>query len=264
MRLAKALAEYGVASRRGAEALVFAGRVRVNGAVVLLPQTLVAKGSDLVEVDGNSLASAPPRHFYFALNKPVGFLCSNATQGEKLVLDLFADWLAKWRERNGAAAGLPPRLFTVGRLDVATSGLLLVTNDGSWAQRIAHPSSGVSKEYILSAAALPTKRQLATMAAGTEVDGVLVVPLRVERVVASDGGSARRLLVEVVDGRNWEVRRLAEAAGVEVEALRRVRIGSLRLPSSLRPGAFKELTFRQAKDIMDPKLQAESAAAAPA
>ena len=254
VRLGKALADAGAASRRGAEALVFAGRVRVNGAVTLLPQTPVTLGKDVVEVDGAPLASTH-RHFYFALHKPAGYLCTNAVQGEKLVLDLFADWLARWKERNAGTAERPPRLFTVGRLDVATSGLLLVTNDGAWAQKVAHPSSGVSKEYVLSAQAAPTRRQLATMAAGCDVEGVHVIPLRVERVLLPDGGGAARVLVELVDGRNWEVRRLAEAAGLEVAALRRVRIGGLRLPSNLRAGAYKELTFREAKLLIEPAEQ---------
>ena len=263
VRLAKALAEAGVASRRGAEELVFAGRVRVNGAVVTVPQTLVTKGADLLEVDGSLVSAQPVRHFYFALHKPVGYLCTNAVQGEKLVLDLFGSWLERWKEHNKGKAELPPRLFTVGRMDVATSGLLLVTNDGAWAQRIAHPSSGVSKEYILTAATTPTKRQVATMAEGMVMEGAMVVPLCVERLASPIGGSSRRVLVEVVDGRNWEVRRLAEGAGLEVEALRRVRVGSLRLPSSLRAGLFKELTFREAKDVYDATLMSEARAGPP-
>jgi pseudouridine synthase len=264
VRLAKALADAGVASRRGAEALVFDGRVRVNGQLVSLPQTLVTPGTDTLEVDGKPLAAgiaAGCRHYYFALYKPAGYLCSNQTEGEKLVLDLFAAWVARWKERapkapGSGAAALPPRLFTVGRLDAATSGLLLVTNDGAWSQRVAHPSAGVTKEYVLTAAEAPTKRQLATMLAGCDVDGARVVPLRVERVATPDGGGAKRVLVELADGRNREVRRLAEAAGVDVRGLKRTRVGALRLPPSLRPGQFAELTFRQAKDVLDPELQA--------
>jgi len=260
VRLAKALADAGVASRRGAEALVFAGRVRVNGVTATQPQQLVTAGKDSLEVDGGALAASAPRHHYFALHKPAGYLCSNQLEGERLVLDLFAAWLARWKERHGGAAGgaargLPPRLFTVGRLDAATSGLLLVTNDGAWAQKVAHPSSGVSKEYIITTAAAPTKRQLAVMLLGTDVDGAFVRPTRVERVVTPDGGGARRLLVEVVDGRNWEVRRLAEAAGVDVRHLRRTRVGGLRLPTTLKPGTFRELTFREAKTLLEPEAQ---------
>jgi pseudouridine synthase len=253
--------------------------VRVNGAAVLLPQTPVTPGVDALEVDGAAVVVAArpadgkggaggPRHHYFALHKPAGYLCSNQTEGEKLVLDLFAPWLAKWKARWGAgeAKPLPPRLFTVGRLDAATSGLLLVTNDGAWAQRVAHPSGGVTKEYVLTAEAVPTKRQLADMLAGCDCDGAFVAPLRVERVEARDGGPQGRVLVELADGRNREVRRLAEAAGIEVKALKRTRVGGLRLPATLRAGTFAELTFRQARDLLNPAYQeaARSVAEEPA
>jgi pseudouridine synthase len=290
--VAKALADAGVASRRASEALVFAGRVRVNGSVCMVPQTLVTPGQDSVEVDGAvvQLAAAAVRHYYFALYKPVGYLCSNAREGDKVVLDLFAAWLEKWKERAqstggaskppsspkaqpGAHAGgggaapviavsskavLPPRLFTVGRLDTATSGLILVTNDGAWAQRIAHPSSGISKEYIVTAADSVTKRQLATMAEGCHVEGVFVKPLRVEKVMTPDGGSPNRVLVELCDGRNHEVRMICAQSGVDVKHLKRVRVGGLRLSSALKPGQFQELTFKDAKQVVDADAQEEA------
>jgi len=279
VRLAKALAGAGVASRRGAEELVFAGRVRVNGVAATQPQQLVSPGADSLEVDGQAVAflksgdgkGAAVRHFYFALHKPEGYLCSNQTAGQKLVLDLFTEWSARWVAREkalrppaaAAAPLLPPRLFTVGRLDVATSGLIFVTNDGEWAQKVAHPSGGVTKEYILTAAERPTKRQLATLAAGTEVEGVTVVPLRVACVNPVDGGSAKRVLVDIAEGRNREVRLLAEAAGLDVRALKRTRVGGLRLPPGLKPGAFEELTFRQARELLEAEAQARASAGAP-
>lgn len=290
--MAKALADAGVASRRASEALVFAGRVRVNGTVCMVPQTPVTPGVDSVEVDGAvvQLAAAAVRHYYFALYKPAGYVCTNAREGDKVVLDLFTAWLEKWKERAqqssvgqaakpqggapkappGAAvtdtprpaaaskAALPPRLFTVGRLDTATSGLILVTNDGTWAQRIAHPSSGISKEYIVTAADTPTKRQLVTMAEGCLVEGVFVKPLRVEKVLTPDGGSPNRVLVELCDGRNHEVRLLCAQAGVDVKHLKRVRVGGIRLPSSLKPGQFQELTFKDAKQVVDVGAQEEA------
>ena len=268
---------------------MFAGRVRVNGAVCMVPQTLVTPGQDTVEVDGAvvQLAAAAVRHYYFALYKPVGYLCSNAREGDKVVLDLFTAWLEKWKERaqsavstskpnsspkappGGHAAAaplaavnskpvLPPRLFTVGRLDTATSGLILVTNDGAWAQRIAHPSSGISKEYIVTAADSVTKRQLATMAEGCQVEGVFVKPLRVEKVMTPDGGSPNRVLVELCDGRNHEVRMICAQSGVDVKHLKRVRVGGLRLSSALKPGQFQELTFKDAKQVVDADAQEEA------
>src|SRR5271169_5148464 len=131
-RLSKALAAAGIASRRAAEEIIFEGRVKVNGAVVKVPQTLVDWDSDAIVVDGEPI-NGEEKKVYYVLNKPHGFICSNARIGsKKLVLDLFA--------------GLPYRLFTVGRLDRDTTGLLIVTNDGHFANRVIHPSSNISKE----------------------------------------------------------------------------------------------------------------------
>lgn len=247
VRLSKALAAAGVASRRGAEDLITAGRVRVNGAVATLPQTLVSWPSvDTLEVDG-SVCVPPSRHHYFAVHKPVGYLCSSQVGGKRLALDLLQPWLAAWAARQPPGA-LPPRLFSVGRLDVATSGLLLVTNDGAWAQKVAHPSTGPSKEYILTAESPPTKAQVEGMAKGGTVDGSAVVPRSVERVDTSDGGSRNRLRVVLNDGRNREVRVLAEQAGVGVAGLKRVRVGGLRLAGA--PGSVTELSFKEAKQLL--------------
>lgn len=134
-RLSKTLAAAGVASRRAAEELIFEGRVKVNGAVEKVPQTLVDAEADLILVDDEPIKSEE-RKVYYILNKPHGFVCTNARIGtKKLVIDLFAH--------------LNLRLFTVGRLDRDTTGLLLVTNDGHFANKVIHPSSNIVKEYLI-------------------------------------------------------------------------------------------------------------------
>jgi pseudouridine synthase len=260
MRLSKALAMLGVASRRGAEEIIFAGRVTVNGALVEQPQHAVSPSRDVIAVDGRAVdggLAADSAHRYFALNKPKGYLCSNkpgkATTGigeNKLVLDLFEDYRAAWRKKHPGK--LPPRLFTVGRLDVNTTGLLLVTTDGQWCQRVAHPSAEIVKSYVLTASARPTKAQVKRMAEGCVVDGKKVTPRRVESLEnAKDGGPANRVLVDVVDGRNREVRELAAAAGVGVKKLKRVRVGGLRMPGELPLGKYMTLKPHQVAYVLD-------------
>ncbi|CAI9091155.1 OLC1v1026102C2 [Oldenlandia corymbosa var. corymbosa] len=143
-RLNKVLAAAGVASRRSSDELIFGGKVTVNGSVCKTPQTRVDPLRDVIFVNGSRLPRRLPPKVYFALNKPKGYICSAGENDTKSVLSLFNDFMKSWDRMN---PGLPkPRLFTVGRLDVATTGLIIVTNDGDFAQKISHPSSNLTKE----------------------------------------------------------------------------------------------------------------------
>lgn len=221
IRLSKALAQAGIAARRPAEELIFSGRVRVNGKVVHLPQTLVDVERDSIEVDCKRVKTKP-RLVYFLLNKPSGYLCSHVRPNptSKLVMDLFAH--------------LPYRLFTVGRLDRETTGLLLITNDGHMANRIIHPSFGVQKEYLARTTEEISAEHLKRISEGTFVEGTKVKPLSVKKV--------RRGTVKIVvgEGKKREVRHLLENAGLEVKELVRIRIGSLIL-GKVPEGAIQEL-----------------------
>jgi len=256
-RLNKALANLGVASRRGADDLIFGGRVKVNGETVTSPATRVNLSTDVVTLDGKVVQGGinmVKEHTYFMVNKPKGFVCSaRANEGSsgKLVLDLLEQWREEFRSEHGSAN--PPRLFTVGRLDVATTGLLLVTTDGDWCQRVAHPSSEVVKQYVVTANAKPTRAQILAIEQGTEVDGKHVTPHRVE-LVSADGGPKNRIIVEVVDGRNREVRVLCADAGVDVKSLKRTRVGGLRMPKELPLGKYVKLKPHQVAYVLDKGL----------
>ena len=286
MRLGKALAKLGVASRRASEKLVFDRRVTVNGVEIAQPQHPVRLAVDAIAVDGKVVdggLALETNHAYFLLNKPKGYICSDKPSGartrakkaslldgggaaaensgnsgappanDKLVLDLFQDWRDRWRGKHPGK--LPPRLFTVGRLDVNTTGALLVTTDGAWCQRVAHPSSEIVKAYVVTAADRPARRRSGRMAEGTTVDGAKVVPARVRSMEHErDGGPPNRVLIEVVDGRNREVREICAAAGVGVRKLKRIRVGGLRMPSELPTGRYVALKPHQVGYVLDKGL----------
>lgn len=220
-RLSKAIAAAGIASRRAAEEIIFQGRVKVNGQVVKVPQTLVDWHTDAILVDESPI-KGEEKKVYFILNKPHGYICSNTRLGtKKLVVDLFAH--------------LNLRLFTVGRLDRDTTGLLLVTNDGHFANQVIHPSANLSKEYLVKASQEITDQHLKTISKGTYVEGSWVKPVRVEKVRKGT------LKVVVKEGKKREVRLLVQNAGLTILELSRIRIGGLRL-GPIPEGVFREMT----------------------
>lgn len=238
-RLSKVLAAAGVASRRSCEELIFEGRVTVNGSVCNTPQTRVDPKKDMIYVNGNRLPKKLPPKVYLALNKPKGYICSSGETQTKSVISLFSDYMKSWDKRN---PGQPkPRLFTVGRLDVATTGLIIVTNDGEFAQKISHPSSGLSKEYIATIDGAVNKRHLLAISEGTMVDGVKCIPDAVELLPQQPDKSRPRIRIVVHEGRNHEVRELVKSAGLQIYSLKRMRIGAFRLPPDLLFGKHMEL-----------------------
>ncbi|OVA18002.1 RNA-binding S4 domain [Macleaya cordata] len=246
-RLSKVLAAAGVASRRSCEELIFKGRVTVNGSVCNTPQTRVDLARDVVYVNGNRISKKLPPKVYFALNKPKGYICSSGDKESKSVLSLLDDYMKSWDKRN---SGLPkPRLFTVGRLDVATTGLIIVTNDGDFAQKLSHPSSNLSKEYIATVDGDVHKRHLVAISEGTVIEGARCIPDSVELLPQQPGISRARLRIVVHEGRNHEVRELVKNAGLEIHSLKRMRIGGYRLPSDLGLGKHVELKQGDLKSL---------------
>ncbi|KAL7184452.1 hypothetical protein ACSBR2_026581 [Camellia fascicularis] len=194
-RLSKVLASSGVASRRSSEELIFQGRVTVNGSVCNTPQTRVDPARDIIYVNGDRLPKKLPPKVYLALNKPKGYICSSGEKETKSVISLFDDYLKSWDKRN---RGQPkPRLFTVGRLDVATSGLIIVTNDGEFAQKLSHPSFNLSKEYIATIDGVVNKRHLIAISEGTVIEGTHCTPDVVELLPQQPDISRPRLRIVV-------------------------------------------------------------------
>lgn len=223
-RLSKALAAAGVASRRACEELIFDGKVSVNGEIVLVPQTLVSLEKDDITVDGEPLKREQEK-VYFMVNKPKGYICSSARVGsKKLVVDLFGH--------------LNYRLFTVGRLDRDTTGLLIVTNDGHFAQDVIHPSKGQTKEYLIKTSQEITAEHLKSISKGGLVENTWVKPASVRKVRRGT------LTITVHEGKKREVRLLVQKAGLDILSLHRIRIGSLVL-GNLEPGEWRPLTDKE-------------------
>lgn len=230
IRLAKALARAGVASRRAAEQLIFDGRVKVDGKIVLVPQTPVSLGQNRIEVHGK-LIKQEEKKFYFILNKPKGFICSSSDpNAKKIVIDIFAH--------------IPARLFTVGRLDRDSLGLLIVTNDGEFTNRVIHPSSNVLKEYSVKVKEYVTDEQLAVMAKGCFVEGKFVRPVLVKKL------RTNHIKVVVREGKKREVRCFVQKASLTITELKRTAIGGLKL-NRLPIGHFREMTAREMELIFE-------------
>lgn len=228
-RLSKILAASGVASRRVCEEIIFAGRVNVNGEVCEIPQTMVGP-KDTITVDGEPIKQKEAK-VYYILNKPPGYVCTHAKHHDtKIVLDLFEN--------------VEERLFTVGRLDKDTSGLLLVTNDGHFANEVIHPSHNIQKEYLVKTDLEITDEHLKAISSGTLVEGAFVKPTKVSKV--------RRGTVKVIimEGKKREVRYLMEAAGLKVRELTRIRLGGL-IMGPLPVGSWRPLTEREKKLIFE-------------
>lgn len=231
-RLQKILSRYGVASRRKAEQMILDRRVRVNGNTASLGDTAV-DGEDIIEVDGVRLRKKPEQ-LVLMLNKPRGYVTTLSDEkGRRTVSELVAD------------AG--QRVYPVGRLDLNSEGLLLFTNDGALANRLMHPKNELKKTYLVWVSHYIEGCEQA-LCASIEIDGRKTEPAEVKRISARDGIALFSITIH--EGRNRQIRRLCEAAGVTVTRLRRVKEGSLEL-GDLPVGKWRLLTEDEIRFLED-------------
>jgi 23S rRNA pseudouridine2605 synthase len=223
-RLQKVLARAGIGSRRVSEELIAAGRVTVNGDVATLGRR-VDPAHDHVALDGVPVV-VDTTLVHWLLNKPAGYVTTaHDPQGRATVLDLVPS---------------EPRVFSVGRLDLETEGLLVLTNDGELAQLLMHPRHGVEKEYFAEVEGTPTPRALRALREGVALDDGPTQPARVRLVQQSDAGTSA-LEIVVKEGRKRMVRRMCSAVGHPVRRLVRTRIGPVR-DTRLAPGTWRALS----------------------
>ncbi|MEK6252579.1 MAG: pseudouridine synthase [Actinomycetota bacterium] len=227
MRLAKFLARAGVASRRAAEEVIADGRVTVDGELVADPARDVGEEAD-VRVDGRAVSAEPTETW--ALNKPSGVVSTAREPGRRRAVTDLVD--------------SPARLYPVGRLDADSTGLILLTNDGELANRVTHPRYEVQKTYRVELRRPPADRDLEQLRRGVELDDGRTAPARARRT------AEREIEISIHEGRNRQVRRMAEAVGNEVVRLERVRLGPLEL-GELRPGEARRLTDDEVRRLWE-------------
>ncbi len=239
-RLARFLAHAGIASRRHAEELIAAGRVRVNGVRVTVQGTRIDPVRDTITVDGRPV-TAPAQHVYVLLHKPAGYLTTvSDPQGRPTVLDLLPEELRHLR------------VYPVGRLDIDTSGLLLLTNDGDFALHITHPRFSLEKHYHALVQGCPTSHEVTMLRSGvefTEDNGQhhTSAPAKV-RILRQEGAHCWLSLL-IHEGRKRQVRRMLFAVGHQVLELQRVGIGSLEL-GDLPVGKWRYLSDEEVKSLL--------------
>lgn len=234
-RLQKIISAAGITSRRASEELILAGRVTINGIVVTELGSKADTASDTVAVDGKPLTIAAKR-LYILLYKPVGYMTTlDDPEGRPLVTELLKE--------------IGERVYPVGRLDYNTEGLLLLTNDGDWANHLMHPRHEVEKEYHVRVRGKVHKSQLDQLAGGVDIDGRKTAPARVG--IIKEGEQNDWFSLTIHEGRNRQVRRMCEAVSLSVVRLRRVRYGMLSL-DTLKPGEFRFLTEAEVDGLRNP------------
>lgn len=234
-RLQKIIAAAGVSSRRTAEGMILAGRVSVNGTVITELGSKADPAQDIIRLDGELIRPAETFH-YLLLHKPAGYVTSlKDPQGRQLVTEL--------------VKGVGQRLFPVGRLDYNSEGLLLMTNDGGWANRLMHPRHQVDKEYHVRVRGKVDPQQIRRLSEGVELeDG----PTGATTVRLLKGDQSNDWLsITIREGRNRQVRRMCAAVGLFVVRLRRIRYGNLTL-GGLQPGEYRLLSKEEAEGLDSP------------
>jgi 23S rRNA pseudouridine2605 synthase len=234
LRLQKFLADAGVASRRASEQFIQAGRVTVNGKVIKELGTKIDPDKDHVSVDGRPLKAK--RKLYLAVHKPRGYICSrNDPEGRQSVNDLLP---REW-----------DNLYSVGRLDFNSEGLIFYTNDGDFALKLTHPRYGVRKKYRVTLTGEVTPEMAGNLTKGVYHEGDVLKAEQVRILRAAQGHSLVELTLR--EGKNREVRRLFEAQGLAVDKLQRTQIGPIKL-GELPKGKWRTLTAAEIKSLLSP------------
>ena len=226
IRINKYLADRGVCSRREADKLVAAGQVMVDGVVAVMGQKVT--GAEVILVDGKTVETDKPTRVYIAYNKPVGVISSADPKAKDNIVE---------------AVGYPERIFNIGRLDVASSGLILMTNDGDIVNKILRAEGKHEKEYVVTVDRKITPDFLNNMRKGVLIDDEKTLPARLEQI------SEYTFSITIVEGRNRQIRKMCEALGFTVQSLKRIRIMHIEL-GGLKTGEWRHLTPGEEAELM--------------
>ena len=228
MRLQKYIALCGAASRRGAEELIKQNRVKVNDIIISEMGHIIDESTDVVKLD-NAVISPQEQKHYYAFNKPVRIISSSSDEnGRKNVIDYFNK--------------IDARLFAVGRLDFESCGLILITNDGEFANRVTHPKYECSKTYMVRTSGKISTDKLDMLREGIVIEGYKTSPAEI--VVHSSGSDSQLISFKIREGRNRQVRKMVEFAGADVRHLERTAVGVVQL-GTLKPGEYRKLSHQE-------------------
>ena len=228
VRVHKYLADAGIMSRRAAEQAIKQGQVKVNGQTAELGMKVIP-GQDLIQYKGRKIEYQKKMHDYIILNKPVGYVTTMSDEkGRPCIADLIADF-------DG-------RVYPVGRLDYDSEGLLILTNDGEMTLRLTHPKHEIPKYYNVTVKGQVTMQQRKLLSSEMVIDGYKITPVKNEVVSMKEDKTV--LGMELYEGRNRQIRKMCEKAGLEVLKLKRISIGQIEL-GNLKPGCWKKLTGAQ-------------------
>src|SRR6056297_13005 len=231
-RLQKVMAHAGVASRRKSEEIIAEGRVKVNGVVVTEMGTKVDPSQDTIEVDGEEIEKETKT--YLKLHKPRGYVTTvNDPQGRQKVMDLIH--------------GIDKRIYPVGRLDLDSSGLLLLTNVGDLTHKITHPSHELDKEYMVVVNGELSQKELKRFKNGIQLEEGKTSPAKIEMVNQDPKNTTYQVIIH--EGMNRQIRRMFDQLGYQVVSLIRVRIGNISL-GSLKPGEYRKLSSKELQDLL--------------
>lgn len=232
MRLNKFLSNSGVASRRKCDQLILDGKVFVNGKVITELGTVINERKDKVTIEGKPV-KLPSSFVYIKLNKPKGYACTaNDEKGRKTIYDLVQ---------------CDERLFSIGRLDYDTEGLIILTNDGDFANQVGHPKYQIDKEYRVTVEGEVKESEMAVMRKGVVIDGERMPSAKVEWLSFENGFT--KLSVVIYEGKNRQVRRMFEAVGKTIKLLKRVRIGAVKL-GGLSRGEYRDMTEEELNSLV--------------
>lgn len=235
MRLQKYMAECGVASRRKCEEYIQNGNVKVNGVVETTLGTKINIEKDIVEVFDKVIGKE--NKVYILLNKPVGYVTTvNDEKGRSTVMELLKD--------------VKEKVVPVGRLDMYTSGILLLSNDGEFIYKVTHPKHETTKTYVVKVRGIPTERDIEKLKTGVVIDGYTTSPAKVEILLKDKKNDISRIWIQIHEGRNRQVRKMCEAVGLSVIALKREGVGNLTC-EGLEKGSYRHLTEEEVKEILE-------------